>query len=228
MQNFKKKKYKKLIHKYVYDIQNKKLFQNMDLAYKKIKDLWQDQVQLDNPRFSYITGLLLTRVNLKKKKKIKILDVGCGYGSFVHYLNSLKKLNVIGTDISSYAIKKGRQKYKTNKIFVHNFLDKPFVNKKKFDFVLILGTFWFLLKKFNIFINNLKKNLNKNTEIFFQINIPKDNNIFKSIISNETQLVKFLKKYFKIKNILKISNLSEKNNKLFKDYDFLIIIVTIK
>lgn len=227
IQNFKRKSYKKLVHKYIYDLKNKKMFEDLDLAYKKIKGLWKDQDQLNNPRYSYVIGILLTSIGYNHKKK-NIIDIGCGYGSLVNYLNTFRNIKAIGTDVSEFAIDKGRKKFSTNKIFVHNFLKEQFSIKKKFDYVLVLGTFWFLLLNFKTFIKNLKKNINLNTKIIFQINIPKDNNIFKNIVKTESDLINFLKKFLVIKNIYKITNLVSKSGKVIDDYDFLIIVALIK
>ena len=61
-----------------------------------------------------------------------------------------------------------------------------------------------MLKNFKQSYKNIKTLSKQNTLLFFQINIPRDNNIFKKVIKNDKDLFKFLNRYFKMIKFFKI------------------------
>ena len=75
--------------------------------------------------------------NAIKKKKAKILDIGCGLGdSLEHVKNPI----YFGYDISEKYIKYARNKYKEKGIFFcKNFTYKEIKKLPKFDYVLLIG-----------------------------------------------------------------------------------------
>ena len=204
---------KSLMKKYLYDNKLKKVKTNFDDAYQNIDKLWHDQFQINNIRYSFISGNILSSY-FNVKKKLSVLDIGCGYGSFPNFLNKFSNFNVYGIDISKYAIDVGKKKYNFKNINYGNINDPNFRTKKKFDIITIIGVFWFMFESFKICHKNLEKILKKNGSIYFQINIPKDNNIFKNRIKSYDELFYFLSKFFKINDFLIFEKKTHKNKNL--------------
>ena len=138
---------KLLMQKYLYDNNLKKIKDNLDEAYKNIDKLWLDQLDLKNVRYNYITGDILSSF-LDYKKKLNVLDVGCGYGAYPNYLNKFKNINAQGIDTSKYVIDVGKKKFKFKNIDYGNInnLTKKF--DIKFDVITIIGVFWFMFENF--------------------------------------------------------------------------------
>ena len=201
MKKNKIKNKKILMQKYLYDNKSKKIKHNLDKAYININKLWHDQLEIGNTRYNLISGDILA-LSFKYKKLLNILDIGCGYGAFPNYLNKFKKIKAQGIDVSSHAIELGKKKYKFKNINYGNInnLNKKF--KNKFDVITIIGVFWFMLENFNNCYNSLAKILKKNGIVYFQINIPRDNNIFKKKIKDKLNLYNFLKKFFIIESFI--------------------------
>ncbi len=121
---------------------------------------------------------LIKYVNLKKK--ITILDFGCGTGYLFSYLKSQKFIGFYkGIDISNQAILKAKKVYHKHKncnFEALNIFNSPL--KKKFDYVIINGTFnnntknnWQWMKKsLKILIKSTKKKI-----IFNNLSIYVDN-----------------------------------------------------
>ncbi len=221
-------KKKNLMFEYIYDLKNKKIKNDLNIAYRKIKNLWIDQLNIENPYYIWVFGFLFSKLNFSLKKKIQVLDIGCGYGTLVNHLNKNPMINAQGIDVSKHAIEKGIKKYKRNEISVLDICGNNLKFDKKFDIFLVLGVFWLVFKRFKKFHTNLIKLKKEKSEIIFCINFPKDNNIFKNKIKNENELIIFLKRYFKIKSCLRYENLNFKKKKLKRHSDFLIIVAIFK
>ena len=225
-QNFMKKNNiknrKLLMQKYLYDNNLKKIKDNLDEAYKNIDKLWLDQLDLKNVRYNYITGDILSSF-LNYKKKLNVLDVGCGYGAYPNYLNKFKNINAQGIDTSKYVINVGKRKFKFKNIDYGNInnLTKKF--DIKFDVITIIGVFWFMFENFKRCCQNLKMITKKNCIIYFQINIPKDNNIFEKKIKNYSDLYNFLNKFFIISDYIYYENKTKVNRSLINNNDSCII-----
>lgn len=68
------------------------------------------------------------------KSKGDILDLGCGTGNYIPYLN--KKGNVLGIDISRSAVEVAKKKYGLNNVKVADIF--KFKTQKKFDTIVLL------------------------------------------------------------------------------------------
>lgn len=71
-------------------------------------------------------------------KNVRILDIGCNYGSLIYNLHKLGYKNVQGIDINKEAIKEGKANYKSikNKLKFYNGETIPF-KEESFDVVLM-------------------------------------------------------------------------------------------
>lgn len=84
-------------------------------------------------------------INNIKLKNMKILDLGCGFCDFYHFLKS-KNINVeyYGVDISSKMINISKNKEENKEIYENikctDFLDSSY-NIKDIDYIIIIGTF---------------------------------------------------------------------------------------
>ena len=213
---------KLLMQKYLYDNNLKKIKDNLDEAYKNIDKLWLDQLDLKNVRYNYITGDILSSF-LNYKKKLNVLDIGCGYGAYPNYLNKFKNINAQGIDTSKYVIDVGKKKFKFKNIDYGNInnLTKKF--DIKFDVITIIGVFWFMFENFKKCYQNLKMITKKNCIIYFQINILKDNNKFEKKIKNYSDLYNFLNKFFIISDYIYYENKTKVNRSLINNNDSCII-----
>ncbi len=94
-------------------------------------------------RFEYIYKFLENY--LYKKPKIKILDVGCGYGAFYDFIStkvSTKVFEYYGVDLVANMIKKAQERFPNIKenLFIGEFLELSF-EKRSFDVVIASGIF---------------------------------------------------------------------------------------
>jgi SAM-dependent methyltransferase len=127
-------------HKYVFDTERRQLVGNFEAMYQAEDaegfDSWFERDLVKELR-KPISHTLLSQYNF-----VRILDVGCGKGTFTHLL---KKRNnqVVGIDLSPTAIEKAR----------HSFPDIDFrcgdisqidASEEKFDLVLVMGTFAYI------------------------------------------------------------------------------------
>ena len=55
-------KKKNLKFEYIYDLKNKKIKNDLDIAYRKIKNLWPDQLNIKNPRYTWVFGFIFSRL----------------------------------------------------------------------------------------------------------------------------------------------------------------------
>jgi len=124
-------------------------------------------------------ALFVHKKLIKIKKKIKMIDVGCGNGRDTIFFIK-KKFDIIGVDQSDIIIK-------NKKIFKKNFMKKNIckknlVLKKKFD-VLYARFFIHAInaKEQENFFKNLKKIVRKNGLIFLEFRTIKDPLIRKGI-----------------------------------------------
>jgi len=134
--NLQSKSRSKIVGERHYDIGND-LFVNMldkRMVYtcgywKKAKTL--DQAQEDK--------LDLVCKKMKLKPGMKVLDIGCGWGSFAKYAAQKYKVNVVGVTISKEQVKLGKEKCKGLPVDIR-FQDYRDVDEK-FDRVISLGMF---------------------------------------------------------------------------------------
>ncbi len=95
---------------------------------------WSDR-ETQNRRFSVLTEIMDDR------QSSGILDIGCGTGSLLAYLESTHDFNgqYQGVDISSQAIKLASQLHPDQKFKVANLLEQPLGDKH--DYVMMCGIF---------------------------------------------------------------------------------------
>tara|TARA_B110000977_G_C10966445_1_gene450605 strand:- start:82 stop:1029 length:948 start_codon:yes stop_codon:yes gene_type:complete len=117
----------------------------------------------------FIDGWYQTYKDFKLNKRLKVLDIGCGDGSFLISLKKMKFNKLYGFDTSSKTIKKIKDK----KIITFvsnfsNFYSNEIISNLKFDYIFLHGV---LEHSFNPseLLKNIKKITKKNSTIFIKI-----------------------------------------------------------
>lgn len=98
----------------------------------------------------------------KVGKTKSILDLGCGYGSFLYFLQSKKYINVTGVDISTQEISICKNLFKSYNFEQEDILDFVSHTNKRFD-VVYLSHVIEHIKKENLFVflDGVKRILNE-------------------------------------------------------------------
>ena len=129
---------------YIERMINDKVFA-MKVAKKYGRDYWDGSRKFGYGGFKYLPGRLapLAKKIIKiygLNNKSKILDVGCGKGYLLYEIKKiLPRINIVGFDISSYAIKYSKNEIKQY-LFKYDANKKFKFRKKSFDLVLSFGT----------------------------------------------------------------------------------------
>lgn len=117
----------------------------MKIAKKYQKAYWDGQRRFGYGGYKYISGRWkkvakdLIRI-YKLKAGSKILDVGCGKGFLLYEMQLIEpNLNILGFDISRYAINHAKKEVKNN-LFIHKAQDPFSFEDNEFDLVISLGT----------------------------------------------------------------------------------------
>lgn len=141
-----------------------------------------------------------------KKKKVSILDFGCGEGANLLYFKNQKNFDCYGLDISKKSVEIAKKKgLNVNKINDETTVGSVF-EKKRFDLIISIQVLYYLDKKsLEKKLFELKKPLNKNGLVFFTMMGVK--NKYFTDFSNRK----------KDKNDMTLVNL-RKNKVYFKDY----------
>ena len=130
----------------------------MKIAKKYEKDYWDGDRKYGYGGFKYIPGRLsnIAKSIIKKFKlnnNSKILDLGCGKGYLLYEIKKyLPKCEVVGIDISRYAIKNSHTEIKKNLLRLNAKNKLPFKNNQ-FDLAISFGLFH------NFSLNELDKSI---------------------------------------------------------------------
>ena len=88
-----------------------------------------------------LAELILLYVNLNKNKKLKILDIGCGFGEYCNYYSKKYKYECTGIDINKKFIKYAKRKYKKSRFFTEDCKSPPKkIKNNKYDLILFVGS----------------------------------------------------------------------------------------
>ncbi len=190
-------------NKHIFDVQNKKVIRDFESAYKNFDNVYPGQFQIDSPKFR----LVIDRINLMGKK-VKILDIGAGYGAFINHLHQ-DGIDAIGIDISPTAVEQGKNLYGPDiKLQTGDFLKGLDFADNTFDIIVCYGVFQYVLDFINPCLIEMKRLLKpdglaalsmgfKNTNVFFR-EIISDEKDFLEIISKELIIEDFLVYYHEI------------------------------
>jgi SAM-dependent methyltransferase len=120
----------------------------MENNYKKINKKFWDKVYYSPNVESFVFRLKprLLDLYIKQKKKLKVLDYGCGEGANIQYLIKEFGYDGYGVDIAKQSIKVCHKKMNKNKFKVIDFEVNQNDNffKKKFDLIISIQTLYYL------------------------------------------------------------------------------------
>ena len=184
-------------HSYIYERDKRKIRGDFESAYANCEDVWPTQHQLDLPHFVYVKGLVRDRCRALGRT-VRVLDLGCGYGDFIHDLNGFSECDALGLEISHSAVKKGRQRFGPDLKVVVGDLNRGLpAADGTFDVVLVMGVFWFLLDRIQFCLAELDRVAAKDANLVFTLNVP-ENPIGKEIISSYDDFLDLLRTQFDI------------------------------
>ena len=150
----KKNKLRKEMHKYT--ISNGKLVGDFEGLYKNFKDPF---LQSTKEKFETSKKIIINYCQLlqnNKIRKLRTLEIGCGFGQLTSNLSKLK-FKSFGTDISSTAITKAK-KIGKGKFYTSSFLNFELYKKINPDVIILAEISWYVLPELKKFIKLIKKN----------------------------------------------------------------------
>jgi len=124
---------------------NDKKINCMKIAKKYDHDYWDGHRKYGYGGYKYIPGYHMEVAkkiikNYRLNNSSSILDIGCGKGFLLYEIKKiLKKINIIGIDISKYAKRNAKEEIK-NDIIVQDAKKKLKLSDKTFDLVLSVNT----------------------------------------------------------------------------------------
>ena len=128
---------------------------------------------------------------LRKKKKLKTLEIGCGFGDLSENLRKLG-FKTYGTDISLTAIKKAKKRNKKCKFFQSDLFNEDLYLRINPDIIIMSEISWYILPKLKEFTKFLKTNF-KNKYLIHTLAIyhPKKQKYGIDYFTNLKELLKF-------------------------------------
>ena len=135
-----------------------------------------------------------------KRKKIKTLEIGCGFAYLSQSLNELN-FDSYGTDISKTAIYKAKKKFPNlkNKLYESSFLNFNLYNKIDPDIFILSEISWYVLPDLKKFLRYLKtKHRNKILIHFLSTYKKKEQKYGKNFFYD----LNTIKKFFNLKYIV--------------------------
>lgn len=127
---------------------------------------WADAIYDESVKFT--TPLPDKSLLTSLSKDASILDVGCGYGRTLNYLQGLGFKKLTGFDVSEGYVNKAKKDCPTGDIFVANF--ENFNLKNKYDLILLMGVIEYLLtdEEQGIFFEKISKSLSSNGSVLLE------------------------------------------------------------
>ncbi|MDC0233045.1 methyltransferase domain-containing protein [Pelagibacteraceae bacterium] len=191
---------------------------------KKIKRL-HDKIYYDEKTIKQTKESFKYFIKLLNKNdlnsEIKILDIGCGNGNLIYYLNKkLPKAKITAIDIDKKLLSIVKKNTSKNNTILHKDINKKFTKIiDKFDIIIAAGVMA-IFDDTDKFFYNIKKNLKNNGRIFLFGNFTK--NPLNIYIKYEelSKLPNVLQSGF---NVYSINHIKKKfNNKKISIYPFFI------
>ena len=135
-----------------YVIKEGKLIGEFEKMYQECEDPWE-QTKEENSSIDKKIAIEL----LKKYKRKRIIEYGCGFGQFTSLLQ--KDLgSALGIDISETAISKAKTRYPDCEFKVGDLLDDMIVKEYNPDAILMVEITWYVLEKISKFKGIMLKN----------------------------------------------------------------------
>lgn len=144
-----------------YVIKNGKFIGKFDEMYRSFPDPWlllKKNSKKERLDYKIIYDFCLDVKTFNKNKKMKTLEIGCGFPQITDKLRKLG-FNVYGTDISETVIMKSKKKYPhlKKKLFVSRFLNFDLYKKIDPEIIILNDITWYVLPELRKFINWFKR-----------------------------------------------------------------------
>lgn len=123
-------------HQYIYDTQNRQIIGDFEGAYRDVDDVWPSQHQVGGAKFRLVRSYV--------RPGDRLLDLGCGYGDFVHALRA-EGIDACGIEISPSAVAKGKERHGDLPLVAHDVRQGIPFPDGEFQVVVMFGVLWFVL-----------------------------------------------------------------------------------
>jgi SAM-dependent methyltransferase len=193
---------------YIVDKENKRMINDFNSAYLNCEEIWPTQFVVDTPKHIYTKKILLEEQN-----KEKTLDIGCGFGAFVDYLQN-KGLDVYGCEISSEAIKRSPTLIKSKlKLEQGDLTQRLPYEDMFFKSIICFGVFQYILKDFDKAMIEIMRVTKNSGNIFLSVSMSTDS-IGSEYIDGYQEFITKCKSYLKLNTVFEnYTDLSSINNK---------------
>ena len=173
-----------------YTIYKGKLIGDFEGLYKDFKDPF---LQSKKEKFETTKKVIINYCQLlqnSNKKKLKTLEIGCGFGQLSNDLKKLK-FKAFGTDVSHTAIFKAK-KNGSAKFYTSNFLNYELYKEINPDIIILAEISWYVLPELKKFLRFIKKNFrNKYLIHTLAIYYPGKQKYGKNYFTNLKEILKF-------------------------------------
>lgn len=115
--------------------------------------------------FSDIEQVNMILPFIKEGPETKVLDIGCGNGKMLKYLQKMKNCSIYGFDYSENAISSAKCGSKTNAEFKEGIIGEIEYPENFFDVIISMDTMYFA-KDMTAFVGQIKKWLKPNGTLF--------------------------------------------------------------
>lgn len=149
------------------------------------KDAFGEDLSQDG--FSNIEQIDMIFNYIPQKENVNILDVGCGNGKMLGYLQSKTEVNIYGFDYSETAINTAKKLFPEKSNFKEGVIGETDYPDSTFDVIVSMDTMYFA-NDMNAFVAQIKKWLKKDGVFFVGYQegevVPKTKNADTSLLAN--------------------------------------------
>ncbi len=149
------------------------------------KDAFGEDLSQDG--FSNIEQIDMIFNYIPQKENVNILDVGCGNGKMLGYLQSKTGVNIYGFDYSETAINTAKKLFPEKSNFKEGVIGETDYPDSTFDVIVSMDTMYFA-NDMNAFVAQIKKWLKKDGVFFVGYQegevVPKTKNADTSLLAN--------------------------------------------
>jgi len=137
--------------------------------------------------FSNVKQIDMILKYIPKKENIHILDIGCGNGKMLGYLQKKTGAYIHGFDYSEKAIETAQSMFTINAEFKEGIIGEINYSEEEFDAIISMDTMYFA-KDMVVFISQVKKWLKKDGVLFVGYQegdvMPKTKNEYTTVLAN--------------------------------------------
>ena len=160
-------------HRYIYDLEQRRITGDFDAAYRACDDVWPTQHEVYRQKFRVIHDRA-RRVATHLGRPARVLDVGAGYGDFVASLLR-DGVDAVGVEVSAEAVRRGRERFGFgDRLSVADLRAGLPFDSGAFDIVVLYGVMWFLLDHLDSSLAELHRVTRPDGWLAASVTIPAD------------------------------------------------------